>query len=128
MRGADEARWNAIPFRIIPALGHVPENSSHTVSKECCHVLHDCVSRSNHANGSNQMPVEPRTGAGNAGALSSSGHVLTREPATDDICVGKFGGCDISKDWNVGPVLGEDPSGIWFDLTKGDGFETVSSF
>jgi hypothetical protein len=85
VRGAEGARRYAIPFSVKPALGQVPENGSHPVRKERCHVLHDPVARSNHAKGSHKFPVESRTLSGKAGALPGKGNVLTREAAADDI-------------------------------------------
>jgi hypothetical protein len=58
VRGADGLRWYAIPLKVKPALGHVPENNAHPVTKQRCHVLHDCVLWSYHAKGSHQFPVE----------------------------------------------------------------------
>lgn len=34
VRGANGASWNAVPLRVIPERGQVPENSSHSSSKE----------------------------------------------------------------------------------------------
>ena len=39
VRGADGCRWDAIPFRIKPALGQVPENSSEPQGKVPWDVL-----------------------------------------------------------------------------------------
>ena len=58
VRGADGFRWYAIPLSVKPALGQVPENDAHPISKQRCHVLHNCVLRSYHAKGSHQFPVE----------------------------------------------------------------------
>ena len=72
MRSTSAGSGEIEPFRIIPALGQVPENRSHPSTKQRCHVLHDCVERSNHANGAHQFPVESRTGPGQAGASASA--------------------------------------------------------
>jgi len=85
VRGTNGARRNAMPFRIIPDLGQVPENGSHPPNKERCHVFQDRKFRSYQANGSNQFPVESRTLAGKSGAGPGETDVLTGEPAADDI-------------------------------------------
>jgi len=85
VRGADGARRNAIPFKIKPALGHVSENSSHPISKQRCHVLHDCVLRSYQAKGSHKFPVQSRTLSGKAGAFSSTRNILAGESSSNDI-------------------------------------------
>ena len=39
--GANGSRWNAIPFRIEPERGQIPENVSKTPSKQTWDVLHE---------------------------------------------------------------------------------------
>jgi hypothetical protein len=43
MGGTDEARWYAVPFRVIPEAGQVCEYVSHSPSKETRDVLHEDV-------------------------------------------------------------------------------------
>lgn len=120
VRGADGARRYAIPLKIKPALGHVPENGSHPVRKERCHVLHDCVFRSYQAKGSHQFPVESRTLSGNAGAFSSAGDILTGETADNDIGVWELSGSDIAEDRDARPVFGENATAKGVDFAESD--------
>lgn len=46
VRGADGCRWDAVPFRVEPDLGQVPEYSSKPERKVACDVLQDRVSGS----------------------------------------------------------------------------------
>jgi hypothetical protein len=46
MGGTDEGRRNAVPLRVIPEVGQVPENVSHSASKEPWNVLHEHVAGS----------------------------------------------------------------------------------
>ena len=50
VRGADGASWYAVPFRVIPALGQVAENSSEPQGKVPWDVLQERVSWSYVAN------------------------------------------------------------------------------
>lgn len=56
--GTNGARRYAIPFRVAPALGQVSENSSHSPSKQRCHVLHDPDGAWYHAKATHHLPVE----------------------------------------------------------------------
>jgi hypothetical protein len=46
VRGSNVGSADTRPERIVPALGQVPENISHSPSQERCDVLHDDDSRS----------------------------------------------------------------------------------
>jgi hypothetical protein len=46
MGGTDEGRRYAVPLRVIPDTGQVPENVSHSGSKEPWDVLHEHVTGS----------------------------------------------------------------------------------
>ena len=60
VRGTKGTRRQTIPFRIVPALGQVSENTSHVrVSKQTWNVLHEDVSGSKCANGSDVFTPEP---------------------------------------------------------------------
>jgi hypothetical protein len=104
MRGADGARRYT---RITPALGQVPKNNAQPVIKHRCHVLHDRVLGSNHANGSHKFPVQSRTLAGKAGALSGMRNILAWEATDDDVgfSLSKFSDGDVGVTGDVGPVL-----------------------
>jgi hypothetical protein len=73
MRGAKGARWNAVPFSIVPALGQVSENSAKPPNKETWYVLHEDEEGSYFANESGVLSPEPATFAVDAGAESRNG-------------------------------------------------------
>jgi len=85
MRGADVARADTIPDRIIPALGQVSENSSEVpVSKESWNVLQERVAGSYFAN--DPGGVRPHvSGVIGASAFARGGEGLTGEAAGDDV-------------------------------------------
>jgi len=126
VRGADGSRRYAIPFRVKPALGHVPENNVQPVTKQRCHVLHDCVLRSNQAKGSHKFPVQSRTLSGKAGALSGPRNILAGEPADDDIGRGELGCSNVVVAGDAWPVLGEDAPAERIDLAERDGSHSGS--
>jgi hypothetical protein len=60
VRGTNGGRWDAVPLRVIPALGQVSENFAHPPSsKEPWYVLHEHVGRSYQANESRELGPEP---------------------------------------------------------------------
>jgi len=120
VRGANGARRNAMPFRVIPDLGQVSENVSHPSTKQRCHVLQDREFWSNHANGSNNMPVESRTGAGQSGALAGERDVLAWEPACDDICLAfdEFARRHVAVNWDIWPMFREHALAERIDLDE----------
>ena len=117
-----------MPFRVIPDRGQVSANGAHPVSKQRCHVLHDCVSRSYQANGSQKVFPESRTGAGKPGAESCERNILAREAADHDIgfAFGKFARCDVIMAGDIWPVLGEDASAVGIDFAESDGSHSGS--
>lgn len=80
VRGADGSRRDAVPLRIEPARGQVPENDIKPPNKESCDVLHDHESGSKVANCSHVLP--PKAGAvpSQTGALAGVADVLAGEP------------------------------------------------
>lgn len=112
VRGTEGDRRYAIPVRVIPARGQVPENVAHPPIKESCHVFHDEVSGSHHANGSHHLPPESRAGPGQAGAEPGMAKVLARETATQDVDGLKLSIVhlrDVLAALGLGPVAGEHP-------------------
>src|SRR5690606_14226220 len=59
MRGTEGCSRYAIPLRVIPERGQVPENVSHPPNKEAWHVLQQHPSRSYHANDPSAFWPEP---------------------------------------------------------------------
>jgi hypothetical protein len=116
------ASRKAIPFRIKPVLGHISENDAHSKSKQRCHVFHDREFGSYHANGTKNLPIESRTGAGNSGAFSGQADILAGEAADNDIRLAsdELSIADIDADGDARPVLGEDAAAECVDLAECD--------
>jgi hypothetical protein len=109
--GAKGCRWDAVPFRIEPARGQVPENSLNPPNKESCHVLHEDVAGSKLAN--EPEVFSPETGALSveASALAGKADVLTREASTQDVNGGGITssqGADVVEEASFRPVLPKD--------------------
>lgn len=119
VRGTEGDRRYAIPVRVIPALGQVPENVAHPPIKESCHVLHDDDAGSHHANGSHHLPPESRAGPGQAGAEPGVAEILTREAAAQDVDglkLSKIHLRDVLVALGLGPVASEHPPAERIDL------------
>src|SRR4051812_18984912 len=81
VRGTNGSRRNAIPFRVIPARGQVPENSVEPPNKESCDVFHEDEARSYRANEPSELCPQAGSVPVDSDSLSRIGNVLTREPA-----------------------------------------------
>jgi hypothetical protein len=127
VRGTNGARRYAMPFRVMPDLGQVSENSAQPSTKQRCHVLHDRVARSYQANGSYEMPVESRTLPGQAGASPSKADVLAGESSGNDISLAflKFSGLYIVVLRHVGPTFRQYASAERIDFAEGDRLEAA---
>ena len=75
----------AVPFRVIPDLGKVSENTVKAPSKQSCDVLHDDVAGSYLANETGELAPQSRPGAIDAVAASGGGDVLTGKTSADNI-------------------------------------------
>jgi len=71
VRGTNGGRRYAMPLRVIPDRGQVPENISQPSTKQRCHVLQERDSGSYQANGSHECPNESRASPGKSGACAS---------------------------------------------------------
>lgn len=110
VRGANGGSRDAIPFRVIPARGQVPEYPVQSPRKEGWNVFHDDDARSNHANDpgvfapqAGPLSVDTRPGTGDA-------DILAGEPPADDINAPPVGvgwgeGSNVIVPPHVGPVL-----------------------
>jgi hypothetical protein len=117
VRGTNGGRGYAIPFRIVPALGKVSEYSAHSPVKQRCDVLHNDVSRSNHANDSEKFGPESGPCAVDSFSLSGVADVLARESAAEHINVFNVGnGSDVSISFDVGPVFSKDSLTVVINL------------
>jgi hypothetical protein len=130
VRCTNGTRRYAMPFRIIPDRGQVSENGSQPSTKQRCHVLQHSAEWSNHANGSNDFPVESRTGSGKSGAVSGETDVLTREPSRDNICFTflEFHCGNVVVARYAAKVLFQNGASVGLHLAKPDSLETASPF
>lgn len=124
VRGAKGACRKAVPLRVIPERGQVPENNPESSRKESCDVLHNDVAGSKFANDSGVLRPKTRPGAGEPCTLPGEGEILAGEPAADDIDGGEVVGADVAHvgvPFGVGEVVGEDGSaeGVELDLPCG---------
>lgn len=130
MRGADGCRWYAVPFRIEPARGQVPEYPVKSSRKESCDVLHKDASGSKVANGEGEVDPEAATASFNdAAPKAGEAEVLTGEASDDDVDGSvvtferlpvHFG--DVAKVDGVGESSGHDAARIGVDFAVGDEF------
>jgi hypothetical protein len=87
VRGANGRSRYAVPLRVIPARGQVPEYAPHSSSKESCDVLHDDVAGSKLANESGVLAPKTRAFPVDPGAFAGVGEVLAGEAAGEDVDV-----------------------------------------
>jgi hypothetical protein len=132
MRGADAVCWNAIPLRIIPERGQVPENSSHPETKQAWRVFHDDDKRSKFANEALVFRPKAATLGLQPAAKACVTKVLAWESPTNGINCNSIGNklccrecSDVAVTGDIGPMLGEDAAGVVFDFTERDRFEAV---
>lgn len=130
VRGTNGARRYAMPFRIIPDRGQVSEYRVQPSTKQSCHVLQHGPDGSNHANGSNDFPVESRTGAGKSGAETGVADILTRESSRDNISLTllEIVCRHIIMAGDAWKILGQDGLRVRLHFAKGDGFEPACPF
>jgi hypothetical protein len=137
MDGADCSSRNAMPFRIVPDLGQVPENSVHPETKQAWDVLHDDEARSKLANESGIFRPKAGTRAIQASSSISlcDGDVLAREATADDInsnsiCGETFGGelSNVVIAGDLGPMTFQNLAAERIDLAERHGAETARAF
>jgi hypothetical protein len=78
------SRYNS-PDRIVPQVGKVAENNSHSPPKQRWDVLHEDVSRSYLANDPGKLSPESASLTSDACAASGDGYVLAGEAPGDDV-------------------------------------------
>ena len=130
VRRANGGSGNAIPFRVIPALGQLSENGSEFsgVSQEPCNVLHEDVARSHLANEPSEFRPEPSVicvtesfpGDADGGTRESSAEEIDRF----EVCAADL--CDVVIAGHVWPVSREDASAIRIALDLPANFEAGS--
>jgi hypothetical protein len=113
VRGTNGCRWDAVPFRIVPARGQVSENSAESPASEGGNVLHENVARSNQANDPDKLAPETRLLARETFPLACVRDVLARKAAADELDVGElFDFPYVTEPLDLRPVLLEDSSCI----------------
>ncbi len=83
--GTKRRSRNALPFRVIPERGQVPENSIEPPNKQAWRVLHKDESGSKFANDAGEFKPEPRAITVKTSPLSGERNILTRKSARDQI-------------------------------------------
>ena len=123
MGGTNGVSWKAVPLRVIPERGQVPENVAHPPVKEPCDVLHEHVARSKLANESGEFGPEPTfVGLGESSAVLADG--LARKASAEnidpcrDLCANN---ADVLESPGVGEVPLEDCEAVGVDLDLPEG-------
>lgn len=116
--------WYAIPFRIVPALGQVPENGVESLVSVGDNVFQEDESRSNMANDSCDLrPKMPWVRF--AKMLASFAERLARVACGEEVERPEFVPFDIVyilHPWNIGPVFRENTACVlvYFYLSNAD--------
>ncbi len=124
VRRTNGARWYAMPFRVIPERGQLPENDVQPSTKQRCHVLQDDEAGSNHANGSNHFPEESRTGSGKPGACPGERDVLAGKASADDVGIGILGCRHVADVRRIGEAKRKNARGVRVQFGDRHGLET----
>jgi hypothetical protein len=129
VRGTKGTRRKAIPFRIVPALGQLDENSIKPPNKQSCDVFHDNESWSKCANDSGELKPKTRPLTVKPLFASCAADVLAWESSADNIDLPIFGGrrrkgSHVVPSANMGPVLCEDSLTEWVDFTLPPAFHS----
>lgn len=124
VRGANGGSWDAIPLRVIPERGQVPENAVEPPRAESWDVLHDRISGAKLANDPSELRPKTRAGSVDPGSLAGEADVLAGEATADQVhrleVVGADG-ADVVETLGIWKVLGEDglAVGVELDLPGG---------
>lgn len=122
VRGADGRSRHAIPPRIKPARGQIPEYGIHAPSEQRGNVFHDDVNGSKLANDAGEFGPQPGALAREPRFCAGERDVLAGEPAANDVDPRRRGGdfFDIAEPVGVGPVLREHPPtvGVYLRLPQ----------
>jgi hypothetical protein len=115
VRGANGRRWNAVPLRVIPERGQVPENSAKPPSKEICDVLHEDVAGSKLANQAGVLAPKTRPLAFDPRSSAGDAEVLAGEAAAEhidgfDICASELSHVGVAR--HAGPMPLKDAAGV----------------
>lgn len=132
VRGTNGASWYAMPFRIIPERGQGSENGIQPSRKQRSDVLQDDEAWSQFANKTGDLVEQAASCACQSCAKSCEADVLAGETAADNVNGNSTGSksfagklAHVAVAGHVGPVLGEDFAGVFFDFAERDGFEAI---
>jgi len=135
VRRTNGGSWNAVPFRIKPERGQVPENAVEPSPAKRADVLHDDVEGSKLANKTGVLEPETRSLARKPRALPRDADVLAGEAATDDIDGDAVSNKSVCREGphiviarDAGPVLCENGAAVGLDFAEGDGSESFGPF
>ena len=110
--GNSEHAWRkAVPLRIVPARGQVPENSVCPPNSDCCDVFHDDESWSYRANDSQHFRPQTRTLSVNSDFRTHLGNFHAWESACDNVNFVLLAWFKMSDVSNIRPK----PFQYWFD-------------
>jgi len=122
MLGTKDGKRYAVPFRIKPERGQLPENSVHPETKQAWCVFHDCETGSKFANNSAVFFPKAASFTIEASAFSCDRNILAGEPSGNDVnrsnCIG-FQLPNIFKNRHIGPVFIENPLAERVNLAEG---------
>lgn len=128
VRGANGCSRYAVPFRVVPALGQVPENSSEPQGKVPWHVLQEHEAGSNVANDSEDFgPKMTLVRLSESRAGEAEG--LAWVPACEEVERPELRPVEVAyvaDAWGAWPVAFEDAGGVLVDLDLPDASHTGS--
>lgn len=127
MPGANVGSWNAVPFRVIPERGQVPENGSESSPEKRGDIFHDDVSGSNLANKTGVFTPEAAAFTCEPRAFASRGDILAGKSSANNVGCDAIRaqsadgeGLDIVIDRHLRPVFRQHAARERFDLAEGD--------
>lgn len=112
---------NAIPLRVIPERGQVPEDAAKPSRTEHGDVFHDDPSRSKLANKPSELGPKTRAGPVEPCALSGGAEILAGKASAEDVDSGEVvrpDGADVVENGDRGPVAPEDGVAEGLSLNK----------
>jgi hypothetical protein len=128
MRGANGGSRDAMPLRIVPERGQVPENGSESSPEKRGDILHDDVSGSNLANKTGVFTPEAAAFTCEPRAFASRADILAGKSAANNVDWSDMFRLQlphVSMDGYVRPVLRQHAAGKLLDFAEGDGLEAA---
>jgi hypothetical protein len=128
VREAKETSGYAVPLRIIPARGQVPENVAKSSPEKRGDIFQDDVVGSNLANEAIDFAPEPAALTCEARAMASVGDILAGKSPTNNVDCSDMFCLQLSYvvvDGDARPMLGENAPRELLDLAEGDRLEAA---